>query len=268
VDRQVQIVDVLPTILRALGLPSPPEPRIVGRPLEESFVAAAAERPAPLETKSRDFVLYGVRTRRDKYVRELYPASRELYFDLLHDPGESVNRLAEAGPRAQEMKRIAEAAVGPAALRHELRVAGADRYELRVRTSGWIESVETVGLGPSERAEVEGDRRAVTLSLAPQPGRPRDVTILTRPHGVPLWIEGTRGGRRLRPTDIRVGAQGVSAATVPFRFPEPEEVPGIFSPPRAAEQGIAAWVAPLAGAEVPRFDNEARERLKALGYIR
>jgi hypothetical protein len=55
---------------------------------------------------------------------------------------------------------------------------------------------------------------------------------------------------------------------VPFRFPEPEEVPGIFSPPRAREPGIAAWMVPMTGGETPQFDEEARERLRALGYLR
>jgi arylsulfatase A-like enzyme len=268
VDRQVQLVDILPTILKTQGLPPAGEARIVGRPIEESFAQATADRPAPLETKSHQYVVYGVRTRDDKYVRQLYPEDRELYFDLVRDPGEQVNRLAEAGRRGQDLRRMAEAAIRPAALRHELRVAGGDEYELRVRTSGWIESIETAGLGPSERAQVEAGGQAVILSLKPQPGRPRDVAILTRPHGVPLWVEGTRGGRRLRPSDIRIGAEGVPAAAVPFRFPEPEEVPGIFSPPRAREPGIAAWMVPMTGGETPQFDEEARERLRALGYLR
>jgi hypothetical protein len=65
----------------------------------------------------------------------------------------------------------------------------------------------------------------MALSLKPQPGRPRSVFIITRPQRAPLWVEGTRGGRRLRPSDIHVGADGVPARVVPFRFPEPEDVP-------------------------------------------
>lgn len=96
----------------------------------------------------------GVRTFTDKYVRQLYPEDRELYFDLLRDPWGMVDRLAEAGRRGQDLRRIAEAALTRAGLRYELRVAGDDEYELRVRTSGCIERVESVGLGPWEPAQV------------------------------------------------------------------------------------------------------------------
>lgn len=268
VDRQVQLVDVQPTILKSQGLPVPSGPPVVGRPLEESFAEKTTERPAVLETKSHQYVLYGARTRTAKYVRELYPENRELYFDLVRDPGEHVDRLAEAGPEEAHLKRVAEATIRPATLRQELRVFGGDVYDLRVRTTGWIESIETAGLGPSERAQVAAGGQAATLILKPRAGRPRDVGILTRPQGVPLWIEGTRGDRPLRSSDIRVGAHGLAAGGVPFRFPDPEDVPGLFSPPRGRAPGIAVWVAPAAGGETPQFDREAREQLKALGYVR
>jgi len=267
VDRQVQLVDVLPTILKSQGLPVPQAPEIAGRPLEESFAPSAAERPAVFETKYREYVAYGVRTRAEKYVRRLHPHARELYFDLVRDPRE-VNGLPGAGARAQALKRIAESAMTPAAFRYQLRVEGDDDYELRIRTSGWIESVEAEGLGPGERALKEAGGQRLALSLKPRSGRPREVGVLMRPHGVPVWLSGTRGGRPLRPGDIRMAAGGLLAKAVPFEFPDVEDVHGIFSPPRSGVPGIAMWIVPRIRGEVPQFDAEARQRLSALGYLR
>jgi arylsulfatase A-like enzyme len=265
VGRQVQLVDVLPTILKAQGLAVPAPPVVVGRPLEESFAATAAERPAVMETKYREYVAYGVRTAAAKYVRHLHPRPRELVFDLVRDPGERASVPARG---AQALKRIADSAMTPAAFRHRLSVEGDDDYELIVRTGGWIESVEASGLGADERAlKLQGGRTAA-LSLKPRPGRPRHVAVLVRPHGVPVWLVGTRGGRRLQPGDVRLGGEGLPPGRVPFIVPDVEEVHGLFTPPPAGVAGLALWIAPTRSGEVPHFDAEARQRLTALGYLR
>jgi hypothetical protein len=268
VARQVQLVDVLPTILKAQGLPLPEAPAIAGRPLEESFDGTAAERPAVFETKYREYVAYGVRTRAHKYVRHVHPQPRELFFDLAPDPGERLTRWPAAGGEGTALKRIAEAAVRPAAFRHQLRVEGDDDYELRIGTGGWFESVVASDLGPGESAREEEGGQRVTLSLRPRPGRPREVTVLVRPHGVPLWLAGTRGGRPLRPADIRMGGEAVAATSIPFTVPDVEDVHGLFSVPPAGRAGVALWLTPTRRGEVPELDAEARERLKTLGYLR
>ena len=268
VARQVQLVDVLPTILKVQGLPVPKAPAIAGRPLEESFDGTSAERPAVFETKYREYVAYGVRTRAHKYVRHVHPEPRELYFDLALDPGERQARWPEPGAEVLALKRIAEAAVTPAAFRHQLRVEGDDDYELRIGTGGWIESVAASDLGPGESAREEEGGQRVTLSLKPRPGRPREVTVLVRPHGVPLWLAGTRAGRPLRPGDIRMGGEAVPAKSIPFTVPDVEEVHRLFSPPPAGRAGVALWLTPTRPGEVPELDPEARERLKTLGYLR
>jgi hypothetical protein len=268
VERQVQLVDVLPTILQSQGIPLPKAPTIVGRPLEESLAEATADRAATFEAKYREFISYGARTRVDKYVRQLYPENREFYFDLVRDPGEQVNRIGEMGPRGQELKRIAEAAVGTAVFSYQLRVAGDEPYTLRVRTAGWIERIQAVGLGSSERAELEDGRQRLALSLRPQRTKPREVAIVTRPHGVPLWIAGTRGGRALCPSDIRFGADAVPAGAVPFQFPDVEDILGALLPPRTHRAGIDAWIEPLTPGETPQLDSQTQARLRALGYLR
>ncbi len=85
---------------------------------------------------------------------------------------------------------------------------------------------------------------------------------------MPLWIDGTRGGRRLRPGEIRVAAEGQRARALPFLLPEVEALEGPFSPPRPGTSGVSLWLVPTrtAGGDAP-LDRQAREDLKALGYI-
>lgn len=268
IGRQVQLIDVLPTILNTQGMPVPAAPAVAGRPLEESFDAAGAERPAVLETKYREYVAYGARTRAHKYVRQVGPQPRELLFDLARDPRERLTQWRAAGPEGAALKRIAEAALAPAAFRHRLRVEGEDDYELRFRTGGWIASVDDTELGPDEAAIVDEDGQRLSLSLKPRPGRPREVSVLVRPHGASVWISGTRGGQPLRPRDIRVGAEGLPASGVPLAVPDVEDAHGLFTPPPSGAPGLALWITPTDRAEAPSFDAEARDRLKALGYLR
>ena len=267
VASQVQLLDVLPTVLKSQGLPVPAG--IAGRALEESFDGSAPERPAVFETKYREHVAYGARTSETKYVRHLHPANREFSFDLRRDPGERRARDAEGSSRAQALKRLVEGSVSASAFRHQVRVDGDGDYELRLRTTGWIEVVERVGLLSTERAEVMDGGHVLALRLRPQPDRPRRVEFLARPHGVPLWIDGTRGGRRLRPSEIRVAKEGVRARRLPFLLPDVEALDGPFSPPRSAASGVSVWLVPTHGGrgDAP-LDRQAREDLKALGYLR
>ena len=263
---QVQLLDVLPTILKSQGLPVPAG--VAGRDLAESFDAGAPGRVAVLETKYREYVAYGARSGRAKYVRHLHPERSEMAIDLLRDPRERRPREPGASTRALALKQAAEASVSPAAYRHRVRVAGGTRYELRLRTTGWIEVVERVGLGSTERAEVTADGQVLVLSLRPRPGQPREVELATRPHGVPVWIDGWRGHRRLQPAEVRVAASGVAARALPFLVPDVELLDGLFAPPPTLARGVALWLVHAAGvAEAPGLDRQAREDLKALGYI-
>jgi arylsulfatase A-like enzyme len=268
VASQVQLVDVLPTILKSQGF-APPA-RIAGRPLEDAFPASAPERVAVLETKYREYVAYGARTSAAKYVRHLYPERSEHAFDLRRDPREGRSHAPESIAPALALRQAAEAAVSPAAFRYRLRVEGDVSYELRLRSPGWIDVFDRVGLGSAERAEVFEDGQLLALSLQPQPGRSREIEFLTRPHGVPVWIDGMRGARRLRPREIRVAASGVPAGALPFKFPEVELVDGLFSPPPRVARGVSMWLVPGHGraSHAQGVDAQARADLKALGYLR
>ncbi len=264
---QVQLIDVLPTILRSQGMV--PAVGIAGHSLEESFEGKAPPRVAVLETKYREFVAYGARSSAAKYVRHLYPGRSELAFDLRSDPHESRSHTPEANPAASALKLAAEAAVSPAAFRYRLRVEGDASFELRLRTTGWIDVFERVGLDSTERAEVLEDGQLLALSLQPHACRPREVEFLTRPHGVPVWVDGLRDGRPLRPAELRVAQAGIAAEALPFAFPEVELLDGLFSPPPSVARGVSMWLVPGHGraSQARGIDAQAREDLKTLGYL-
>jgi sulfatase-like protein len=265
VARQVQLVDVLPTILRSQGIPGPHG--IVGRPLEESFRETGPERPAVFETSYLEHVAYGVRTSEAKYVRHFHPASVELFYDLTRDPGETQGHDLDGSARARAFKELAEAALS--SLHRRVLVDGGDDCDLRFRTTGSLEIVEREGLLPSEAADVAEEGHVLVLRLGRQARRPRPVEVefVTRPRGAPLWIDGTRGGRRLRASEIRVGASGVREATPPFLVPNEEELAlrsGDFPP--ASSGALVSLVMPAHGL-VATLDPETRESLKAVGYL-
>jgi arylsulfatase A-like enzyme len=271
VKQQVQLVDVLPTVLQSQDLPVPEPPHIAGRPLQRVVAGGAAEPPAVSEISHRGFVAHGMRTSRDKYVRRFNPDDDELYFDLVRDPGEKVNRVAEAGRRVQHLKAGVEAAMVPNPFRHHLRAAGRGEFALRLRTGGWFEGVEPDGLAAGDYA-VEGNGRKLALRLRPRPGAPRGVAFSIRPQGAPVWLEGTRDGRPLRGADVLIAQEGVPALALPLQLPEieteKERAENIFAPPPADRAGLHVWLTLVPGRQLMEaFDEAARQRLCALGYL-
>jgi arylsulfatase A-like enzyme len=272
VRQQVQIVDVLPTILQSQGLPVPEPPHVAGRPLQSVIRGRAPEPPAVSEISHRGFVAHGMRTSRDKYVRRFNPDDDELYFDLVRDPREQQNRVAEAGARLRLLKAGVEAAMVPNPYRHHLKVAGTGEYALRLRTGGWFEGVEPVGFALEDKYEVEGNGRKLSVRARPRPGRPREVAFSIRPQGAPVWLEGTRDGRPLRPSDVLIAQEGVPALAMPLPLPEieteKERTENIFAPPPADRPGLHVWLTLTPGRQIMgAFDKAARDRLCALGYL-
>jgi arylsulfatase A-like enzyme len=272
VGQQVQVVDVLPTVLQSQGLPVPEPPDIAGRPLQSVIRGKGPEPPAVSEISHRGFVAHGMRTRRDKYVRRFSPEEDELYFDLTRDPAEKENRLDHASARVQLLKKGVEAAMVPNPYRHHLRAVGGGEYALRLRTGGWIEGVEPIGFTAEDRYQVEGNGRKLALRLRPRPGRPREIALSIRPQGAPVWLEGTRDGRPLRPGEVLIAQEGVPALEVPLQLPdietEKERTENIFAPPPAERPGLHVWLTLTPGRQIMgSFDKSTRERLCALGYL-
>jgi hypothetical protein len=261
-------------VLEAMALPVPGRPAITGRPLQAVLRGGAPELPALSEISHRGFVAHGMRGERDKYVQRFSPQEDELYFDLARDPGEQVNRIDEADARVRTLRGGLEAAMAPNPFRHTLRVAGASEYRLTLRTHGWFEGVQADPLGGQERAELEANGRRLELRLRPAAGRPREVSFGVRPQGAPVWLEGIKDGRPLRPADVRVAQEGLRPDALPYRIPDLEP-PGedeergaanLFAPPPDGD-GVHVWLTLIPGRQLLELDAEARERLKALGYV-
>ncbi len=271
VPEQVQIVDVLPTILQSLGLPVPQPPAIAGRPLQAALAGGAPERPALSEISHRGFVAFGVRTRQGKYVERFSPQEDELYFELPQDPREQVDRLAATRERARPLRALAEAAMVPNSYRHVLRFVGPGRYEVELLTRAWMQELEAVGLGSGEtQLLLEGGRR-LRLRLTPRAGAPREVRFTVRPMGASVRLSGTRDGRPLRPEEVFIAEGGVHPERLPLRLPdiesEKDRGENMLAAPRTGAAGLHLWLQPLPGHTLLVIEGEARERLKALGYL-
>jgi arylsulfatase A-like enzyme len=273
VAEQVQTLDVMPTILRELGLPVPAPPVILGHPLQDVARGGAPEPPAISEISHRGFVAYGMRTRGDKYVHRFSPEQDELYFDLAADPREGASRLAEGGERVRQMRAGIEAAMVSDPYRRHLRFTGASEYALSLTTSGWIQGAEPIGFGPGDNYAVEDGGRRLEVRLRARPGQHKEVAFAMRPFGAPVSLAGTRDGRPLRPADLQIAEQGFSPDAVPLRLPEVESEAEVerntnmLAPPRQPRDGVLFWLTALPGRGVIDFDADTRERLKALGYL-
>jgi arylsulfatase A-like enzyme len=275
VKQQVQEVDVIPTVLHEMGLPVPTPPAIAGHPLQAVVAGGAPEPPAVSEISHRGYVAHGMRTSRDKYVQRFSPEEDELYFDLIQDPKEKTSRLEANRERARTLKAAGEAAMVSDPFRHNVRAEGSGEYVLKLRTGGWIEAVEPTGFGPEDRYEVQGNGRKLALRLRPRPGRPRSVAFGIRPMGAPVYLEGTRDGRPLRPSDVTMAEEADRPLGVPLRLPEieprgdtdDEHFANVFAPPRGNPPGLQLWLTMAPSVKLLAMDKETRERLCALGYI-
>ena len=170
VAEQVQGLDVVPTVLEAMGLPLPRD--LGGQPVQRTLAKGGSKpRPALAEISHRGFVAYGARTEGDKYVRRFSPDDDELYFDLRRDPKEQASSAGQNPQRVRLLQAQSEAGMSPNPFRYVVEVAGAGRFALKVETRGWLEGVETTGLGPGERSSLGGNGRWLELSLQRAPAR-------------------------------------------------------------------------------------------------
>jgi hypothetical protein len=268
---QVQGVDIVPTVLESLGIPLSPE--LVGTPLQRTLGAENPGRTALAEISHRGFVAFGVRTASDKYIRRFSPDDDELYFDLVNDPAEQENIIEERPERVRTLRAQGEEAMSPNPFRYVVELAGRGSHVLQLQTSGWIEAVEAEGFGPEERWMVGGNGRWLRIEARPATEAPRRVGFTVRPVGATVTLSGTRGERPLRPVDVAVGESGWRPTSLPFRLPdvesEAEREAGIdlFSPPPAGAEGVRVWLTLPPGRSLMELDDDARERLRALGYL-
>jgi GNAT superfamily N-acetyltransferase len=264
-------VDIVPTVLEAVGLPLPGE--LEGQPVQRVLASPASDRTALSEISHRGFVAFGVRTEKDKFVRRFSPDDDALYFDLVRDPSEQTSVLEEHRDRARLLEARGEEAMAPNPYRYVVRVAGDARYALRLETGGWIEGVEASGFGPDEPWSVEANGRRLQLEARPRPGAPRRIAFTVRPVGVPVVLTGTREGRPLDPGLVAVAGSAWHPSSLPWRLPdvdsEAEREGGLdlFTAPADQGQGVGVWLTLPEGQSLMELDEADRERLRALGYL-
>ena len=271
VARQVQGIDVAPTVLEAMRVPLGSD--LAGRPLQRALERGEAARPALAEISHRGFVAHGVRTEDEKYIRRFSPDDDELLFDLRQDPREKRSIAAQSPERVRLRKAQVETGMSQNPFRYVLQARGTGRLALRLETRGWLEGIETSGLGPQERSSVGGNGRSVDLLLQPREGAPREVAFTVRPIGAPVVLSGTRDGRPLRPLDVAIGESAKHPEALPYRLPdiesETERDRGLrlFAAPASGRSPVRLWLTLPPGQSLGELDAATRERLRALGYV-
>jgi arylsulfatase A-like enzyme len=271
VAKQVQGIDVAPTVLEAMRVTLSPD--LGGRPLQRALARDEPPRPALAEISHRGFVAHGVRTEDEKYIRRFSPDDDELLFDLRRDPREQTSVAAHSPERLRLRRAQVEAGMAQNPFRYVLQARGTGRLALRLETRGWLEGIELAGLGPQERSSVGGNGRTVDLLLQPRDGAPREISFTVRPVGVPVLLSGTRDGRPLRPLDVAIGEGGQHPEALPYRLPdiesETERDRGLrlFAAPASASSPVRLWLTLPPGQSLGELDAATRERLRALGYV-
>jgi len=268
IPQMVALSDVLPTILEAVGMPVPDPPAIIGRPLQGVAFAKAPEQTVVSEISHRGFVSSGIRTGQAKYIRRFSPQADELYFDLVKDPKEGTNLMPQNPPGARRLRSAVEATMQVTPHRYAIRALSPEPQTLLVETTGWIEGVESAGLGISEKTEIKNNARLLEITLAPKAGMPRDIFFRVRPVGVPVTLRGRLGGRDLVPADVFVGERGDHPRSLPFPLPEldGDSIEGMFKP-GSSKTGVLIYLDAPSGRAVQDLDPAEREHLCALGYI-
>jgi hypothetical protein len=270
VSQQVLGLDVMPTILHAAGEDLPAG--LAGRPLQSVVAGAEPPVPALVQTQHWNATALSVRTETDKYIRRFSPQDDELYFDLVRDPRERVNRAPEDSTRLRALRAQIGEIMRPSPFRYVLRTGGSARFSLALRTPGVLEQVEVTGLGPGEMQFLEGDGQVLRVELHPAPGAPREVSFLVRPVGAPVHLEGALDGRPLRSEDLTTAVDRHPEA-FPFLLPDPErENPlqnarKLFQPPGRETEGLWVWLVESSPETAVEVDEDTLEALRALGYV-
>ncbi len=271
VAEQVQGIDVVPTVLEALGEPLAAD--LGGIPLQRTIRGKVAPRLAFAEISHRGFVAHGVRTEKDKYIRRFSPEDDQLYFDLERDPGEHHNLAAEHPERVCLLEAKAETSMAPNPFSYVVQLAGTGRFALRLETRGWLESPEATGFGPDEHWQLGGNGRWIQLAARPHAGSPRELAFTVRPIGAPVRLSGTRDGRPLRRGDVLIGGTAFAPGSFPLRLPDIESETEadrglqLFAFPPPGRTGVRIWLHLPQGRAAPEMDEATRERLQALGYV-
>ena len=274
IEQQVQVLDVLPTVLESQGLPVPPAPVVTGRALQAVLAGQAKDAPAASEISHRGIVAHGLRTNRDKYIRRFSPETDELYFDLAKDPKEQTSVLGTNPERERLLRAGVEDSFVPNPFRYVVKATGASEYVLAFATAGFVMAPERhrprTGRGPGGQG-----RRSSARGAPPPAGRrsPRDrlwppaAGRSGDPGGHPRWPTPPTRRRRPRPGGLRAPGRALRAAPARGRG---RTRAGATSSPRPGTSGAASpvWLVLDKDKSVMAMDKETLANgMKALGYV-
>lgn len=283
-DDLLEVIDIAPTILEAVGLP--PEPRFQGTSFLPSVRGEGPKQKTAyaslyLEEKS----MYMSQTLDAKYMHDLVKPE-QVWFNLVEDPGEQ-HPLNQPFPEAEKLETYASkaTAMGAAGL-NVLITPGNEGVNI---VSG---SVRGAGMGqPSIRytkslSDVECDGNTASFSIRFGEGRKFSMDaaywfdkveqdsahlhVATNPNAE-IVLELAVDGKPLPPSEILLKEPGGShpmsgSAFTPVPLADDPQLDPLILPRRFA---VYVWYVPSAeniGDEA--LSPEVRERLQGLGYLK
>ncbi|MFQ5669727.1 MAG: sulfatase [Acidobacteriota bacterium] len=260
---QVRQVDLLPTLLEAVGAARPAG--LHGRSflswLRDPAAPPGEGRPALMETSRFDTNLLGLRRGGWTFIEDL-ARGQERLFDREADPGEA-HDLSRAEPERlaglRDAARAAAVAVLPDRWFLRWESAGASPLEGKVETSGRFLLVRT--RGENSRAALAGQGRVVEYHL--EAGGELELALMPVDAEVRV-VAPAPGGRPVR---LAVGAAGRLASGPELRA-SARDAARLLGRPAAAPPALAVWLEQQGGGgrSVTLTEDEIR-RLESLGYV-
>ena len=281
VAARASLLDVVPTVLGALGAPAADE--LDGVDLRGALTEGTlAPRPLYLDLDlvrfdGRRHVARGVVAEHFKYVEALQPTPGRYLFDLRADPGEQTNLLAThaelgASLAADLRRHVARHAAGL----HLKLASDPSRTGQSVigelRTTGRFGDVAALELEAEDRWSLADDRRALTFELVLRDFAQRstddvaairdvdELVVQVEPSDSPVTLASLRWQDG---ADVRVHPPGQRV----LRLSAPELVaPAVLPAGQRLAPGAHVFVVPEPEEAPSEAPAGITERLRALGY--
>jgi arylsulfatase A-like enzyme len=254
VGAPVQLIDVAPTLLEALGLPAPKEFEGVSRLANAEGRAEAAAVDVFTEGDEGLSV-------REAGWRLILGSDGEI---ILSDVG-----AAGAAPNTAALRERLREHVGAAHLGWKIAVSGraGDRTELRLESDQRLAFALPAFLEKGETLTLSPDGKVLTVALTAEDASDDDWVVVEAAEGASLTLTATRNGRPLEARLARLAGS-------PFPGPMPWNLGGAQTvlrgrtravPPRRG--GVEVW---RSGADAPprrvEIDERLHQALRAAGY--
>lgn len=293
-DTPVQIIDVMPTVLCAVGVKDVPTEGVELLSLLDGAEPAARPLFFDLNLNVGEqmdlFVQRGVLVGNHKYIEEILPRSRQLLYDLSVDPGEKTNLIETRADLAQELAGILHEHRSRFRSGLTLRfagetVGGADRMTVVLTTTGRFTEAAGVELEPEDdiRREDAGQRIELNFVLEDT------VDIISRktlqdvdtvcvqvdPPEAPIRVESIRTRGTQSPAPLFLG-EGSTKGSVPSDLStlDPrllvDSIDAVFPHGMAQRIPYGVYAAFLPTPNIIDLDSmpeDLRQRLIELGYL-